>query len=59
MTEPRNTFLDSETEICVSCRKDTGIPKNCHVDDPKRKGNYVEGAGQLCEECADTIYPKR
>ena len=52
-------FLTSKTEICVLCHKDTGIPKGCHINDPKRKENYVEGSGQLCEGCAATVYPTK
>ena len=42
-----------ETEICVLCEEDTGIPRNCHIDDPRRNGNYVDGVGQLCNSCGD------
>jgi len=44
---------NSETEKCVSCKKDTGISINTHID--FRKG-YVEGAGQLCSECFINTY---
>ena len=44
---------NSETEKCVSCKKDTGISINTHID--FRKG-YVEGAGQLCSECFIKTY---
>lgn len=49
-------FRVGETEECAKCHKDTGIPKNCHVDDPRRLGCYVEGAGQLCSECYNEVY---
>ena len=42
-----------ETELCVLCREDTGIPRSCDIDDPRRKDNYVEGAGQVCESCVE------
>lgn len=55
-----NTVLGFEqytqTEHCVSCRDITNIPKDAPVDSSLRKGNYVEGAGQLCENCATTLY---
>lgn len=40
-----------ETEKCVLCGEGTGIPRSCSIYDPQRNGNYVEGAGQLCESC--------
>ena len=45
-------------EICIGpdCGIDTGIPKACDIGDPRRMGNYVEGAGQLCPSCARKIY---
>jgi len=45
-----------ETEECVQCHKDTKIPKNLHIDDPRRLGCYVDGCGQLCIECHRLIY---
>ncbi|GEM_PF-7046444 len=43
------------TETCTLCRKDTGIPRDCHVNDPRRQNNYIEGAGQVCRVCANTL----
>lgn len=37
-----------EYEICVSCGKLTGVPKNLIV---QKREFYIEGAGQLCEKC--------
>ena len=45
-----------ETEECILCHKDTGIPKNLHIDDPGRLGCYVEGCGQLCGKCYRDVY---
>ena len=42
-----------EMDECVSCGKETIYPKNMHID---YRYNYVEGSGQLCQECADRIY---
>jgi hypothetical protein len=39
------------TEKCIMCQKDTGIPQNIDINDPRRLGCYVEGSGQLCLEC--------
>ena len=44
-----------ETEKCVNCEVETNVPVNEHVDLRKF---YVEGAGQLCEECWNKIYKK-
>ena len=44
-----------EMEICVSCGKETIIPKSLNIDFRK---NYIEGAGQLCDECSNKIYGK-
>jgi hypothetical protein len=46
----------NEKEKCVSCEKETNVPKNLNIDFRK---NYVEGAGQLCDECHDKIYGKK
>lgn len=44
-----------ETEKCVNCGVDTNVLVSENVDLRK---NYVEGAGQLCEECWNKIYKK-
>jgi recombinational DNA repair protein (RecF pathway) len=44
-----------ETEKCVNCKAETNVPVNKHIDLRKF---YVEGAGQLCEECWNKIYKK-
>ena len=49
----------AKTEKCVICRKDTGIPSNWRFDDSRRFEDgkmYVECSGQLCAECAASIY---
>jgi hypothetical protein len=43
------------TEKCVLCGKETNVPIDLHIDERK---NYVEGAGQLCDECAKKVYSK-
>ena len=40
-----------EVEQCVSCHKSMGFPKDCHITDVRRGGRYIEGVGQVCEEC--------
>lgn len=42
-----------EMDNCVYCEKETKYPKHMHID---FRMHYVEGAGQLCEECYDKIY---
>jgi NMD protein affecting ribosome stability and mRNA decay len=40
-------------DICVNCGKTTDYPIDMMIDLRK---TYVEGAGQLCDECYDKIY---
>jgi len=42
-----------EIEECVLCGKETEYYRNTPID--KRK-HYVEGCGQLCEDCDISIY---
>jgi hypothetical protein len=39
------SYLDK----CVLCGKESRYPINLNID---FRHNYVEGAGQLCDECA-------
>ena len=41
-----------ETEKCVLCDAETNVPVDLHIDYRK---NYVEGVGQLCDDCAKKI----
>ena len=43
-------------EICVSCGAETNVPKSWHIDLRKY---YVEGAGQLCDDCGKKLNNKR
>lgn len=47
--------MQNNFEICVCCGKDTKVLKFTHTD---LRSNYVEGAGQLCDECFVRIYKK-
>ena len=38
---------------CVMCEKETEYDIDEHIDN---RLYYVEGAGQLCEECYNKIY---
>jgi len=42
-----------EKDKCVACDKDTPYSKDVNID---LRTCYVEGAGQLCENCWDDIY---
>ena len=44
-----------QTETCINCGTDTQVSINKPVD---VRYHYVEGAGQLCEECWNKIYKK-
>ena len=44
-----------QTEKCINCGTDTQVPVDKPVD---VRYHYVEGAGQLCEECWNKIYKK-
>ena len=46
-------IMKEEKELCVLCGKETEEYKSTHIDLRK---NYIDGAGQLCNECADKIY---
>ncbi len=40
-------------EICVSCGKQTDIPREMHISERRF---YIEGAGQLCRDCYYQMY---
>ena len=42
-------------EKCVSCRKPTVYDTECHI---QNRIGYIEGVGQLCKFCYETIYNK-
>lgn len=48
---------NQEKEKCVvrSCKKETPYTKETHIDGRR---NYIEGIGQLCENCYQNIYGK-
>ncbi len=41
---------------CVLCGKETEYTADMTIDE---RSCYVEGSGQLCNECYDKIYKKR
>ncbi len=38
-----------ENEKCIICHRETNIPCDTPIE---LRDNYIEGAGQLCPECA-------
>ena len=40
-------------ELCVLCNKDTPYDKDVDID---QRQHYVEGSGQMCEECWTKTY---
>lgn len=46
----------TELEECIVCGIETNEPIDKHID---YRSFYVEGAGQLCEECFGTINNKK
>jgi len=42
-------------EKCIRCGIETLIPIDLNIN---LRSNYVEGAGQLCTDCFEIIYPK-
>ena len=46
---------DFEPETCVYCGKTVPVSKDTPITERKF---YIEGAGQLCEQCFDEIYEK-
>lgn len=45
----------NKTEICISCKNDTGVPIGLDIES---RLYYIQGAGQLCQDCYNTLYPK-
>ena len=42
-----------EKEYCVKCGKETPYTKDVPID---QRDCYIEGAGQLCDDCFIEIY---
>lgn len=45
-----------EMETCVLCNKVTEVPKDLHID---FRDYYIEGVGQLCQDCYFNLYENR
>jgi len=43
-------------EQCISCKELTGIPKTLDI---QQRLYYVQGAGQLCRDCWEALYPPK
>lgn len=48
--------LKEKTEICVLCDKETPYKFTDNID---LRNWYVEGAGQLCENCYNDLYERK
>lgn len=56
-----NTKIESDLEStsfekCVICSKNTDVPTSEHIDFRKY---YIEGGGQLCEQCYINLDTKK
>jgi len=51
--EFQKELKDSGMEVCVSCGAQTKVPRTTHID---MRHYYVEGAGQLCNDCGEKLY---
>jgi len=49
-------WKQNETEKCVICGVDTKVPVDEHIN---KRDFYVEGAGQLCQNCYNKVYGSR
>ena len=45
----------NKTELCISCGVDTRVPVALDI---QKRLYYIEGAGQLCRDCYDELYPE-
>ena len=41
-------------ENCISCKELTGTPKTLDI---QKRLYYIEGAGQMCRDCWEALYP--
>lgn len=46
-------MMNNDKELCVSCGEETPY---FFTENINNRNWYVEGAGQLCEECYNRIY---
>ena len=54
MTEDlvRKMVSEDGFDLCVSCSTKTAYKTEAHID---ARRNYIEGAGQLCGNCYETL----
>lgn len=45
--------MKEQNDKCIICKTETPYTKDTHIDERKF---YVEGAGQLCEQCYKNLY---
>lgn len=49
----RDQIHRGETELCMFCHIDTGIPRGLDIQE---RLYYVEGVGQMCRDCWEETY---
>ena len=47
-------FIRGKYDDCVSCHGNTHVMKTLPIH---LRQHYIEGAGQLCEQCFTLLYP--
>lgn len=52
----KNDFEVIPLEKCIVCNIETNVPVSEHVD---HRNYYIEGAGQLCKECFESVNSKK
>ena len=55
-TDPCDLQQSDPWERCVLCGSKVHVLKTAHISERKY---YIEGAGQLCENCFHDVYEKR
>lgn len=54
--EENYTFYHPNNDKCVSCGQITDVPINLNIN---YRYDYIEGAGQLCNNCSIKIYSNK
>ena len=52
-SECKSSMEVTSVELCTNCNKETPYSIDTHID---QRQHYVEGGGQLCEECWNNTY---
>lgn len=54
MNEILNEVEEVKLDKCVTCDAETPYTENTHID---YRNFYIEGCGQLCQNCYEKLYP--